>query len=63
MAVRYVSLSDLFPNVSRATRYRWRKEGKLPKPDLVINGREYYLDRPLDQRAEREAASKAEASA
>ena len=46
---RYVSLSDLFPTKSRATRYRWRKAGKIRKPDIVINGREFYDEqRPLD---------------
>ena len=49
MSMRYVSLSDLFPTKSRATLYRWRKAGRLPKPDLVINGREYYVERPLGQ--------------
>ena len=44
MSVRYVSLGDLFPNVHRTTRYRWRRAGKLGKPDLVINGREYYRE-------------------
>jgi hypothetical protein len=52
MPMRYVSLSDLFPTKSRATLYRWRKAGKIRKPDLVINGREFYLEeRPLDQPA------------
>jgi hypothetical protein len=44
MAVRYVSLSDLFPNKSRATLWRWRKLGKIRKPDVVINNREYYRE-------------------
>ena len=52
MSTRYVSLSDLFPNRSRATLYRWRKARKVPKPDLVINGREYYLERPLAESAD-----------
>src|SRR3954465_10739049 len=48
MSVSYVPLSKLLPTVSRATRYRWRKAGKIRKPDLVINGREFYLEeRPL----------------
>src|SRR3954453_13847300 len=52
MSVSYVPLSKLLPTVSRATRYRWRKAGKIRKPDLVINGREFYLEeRPLDQSA------------
>jgi|tagenome__1003787_1003787.scaffolds.fasta_scaffold19145840_2 hypothetical protein len=52
MSVSYVPLSKLLPTVSRATRYRWRKAGKIRKPDLVINGREFYLEeRPLDQPA------------
>ena len=42
--VRYVALSDLFPNVHRTTRYRWRRDGKIGPPDLVINGREYYRE-------------------
>jgi len=50
--MRYVTWADLFPNKSRATLYRWRKAGKLPKPDLVIAGREYVIERPLDQPAD-----------
>jgi hypothetical protein len=62
--VRYVSLSDLFPGKHRCTLYRWRKAGKLGKPDLVINGREYYREdrfAPPDD-AEPEAAPKADAA-
>ena len=51
MAVRYVTLSDLFPTKSRATRYRWRKKGKIRSPDLVINGREFFRE-DHDPRAE-----------
>src|SRR3954454_14552847 len=52
MSVSYVPLSKLLPTVSRATRYRWRKAGKIRKADLVVNGREFYReDRPLNQPA------------
>lgn len=52
MSVSYVPLSKLLPTTSRATRYRLRKAGKIRKPDLVLNGREYYReDQPLDQLA------------
>jgi hypothetical protein len=45
---RYVPLSVLLPKASRASRYRWRRDGKLRKPDLVINGRELYdEEKPL----------------
>src|SRR4051812_34744468 len=53
MSVSYVPLSTLLPTTSRATRYRLRKAGKIRKPDLVINGREYYReDRALEQPAD-----------
>jgi hypothetical protein len=55
MAVSYVTLADLFPTVHRTTLYRWRKAGKLPKPDRVINGREYYLESRFAPRADAEA--------
>ena len=52
MSVSYVPLSKLLPTTSRATRYRLRNAGKIRKPDLVLNNREYYReDRPLDQPA------------
>ncbi len=44
MAVRLVSLSDVFPNVHRSTIWRWKREGKLPPPDRIINNRAYYLE-------------------
>ena len=28
--------------VNRATVWRWRKEGKLPKPDYLIGDRPYW---------------------
>ena len=65
MTVRYVTLSDVFPNVSRATLYRWRQKRKLPPPDRVINNREYYLESRFaaSDEAEIDAARKAETDA
>ncbi len=65
MAVRLVTLTELFPNTHRVTLWRWRKAGKLPPPDRVINRREFYLESrfaaPDD--AAHDAAKKAETDA
>lgn len=46
--VAYATLPELFPTKSRTTLYRWRVQGKIRKPDLTINGRDYYrTDVPL----------------
>ena len=53
--VRYVPLQVLFPHTHRVTLYRWRRDGKIPKPDLKIGNREYYReDRQLAPPAEAE---------
>jgi predicted site-specific integrase-resolvase len=39
----------MFPRTSRVTLYRWRRDGKIRAPDLVVGNRVFYReDRPLD---------------
>ena len=40
--MRLRPLSLIFPDTSRATLWRWRKQGLLGEPDFVAHGREYY---------------------
>jgi hypothetical protein len=40
--VEYATLAELFPTKHRVTLYRWRRQDKVRKPDLVINGVGYY---------------------
>jgi hypothetical protein len=55
----YKTLGNLFPKVSRTTRYRWRVKGKVRKPDIVINGIGYYdEDRPLEPPADAKSDTK-----
>jgi hypothetical protein len=66
MAVRYVPLTAIFPLTSRATLWRWRKARKIPPPDLVINGREFYLESrfaPRDDDADQAEGELTEAAA
>jgi hypothetical protein len=61
--VRYVPLQALFPYTHRSTLHRWGKQGKIPKPDLVINNRKYYrTDRRFDAAADAEPVAKREAA-
>ena len=52
--IRYVPLTALFPCTSRATPWRWRRDGKISPPDLKINNREYWIERRLAPPAEPE---------
>jgi hypothetical protein len=63
--VDYATLPELFPTKSGCTLYRWRVQGKVRKPDLTINGRDYYrTDVPLRPNdAAHDAARKAETDA
>jgi hypothetical protein len=45
MPLRYVTLDKLFPDQSRTTRHRWLKKGLIPKPDLVIGNRKFWIER------------------
>ncbi|UPT98887.1 hypothetical protein J4G48_0012895 [Bradyrhizobium barranii subsp. apii] len=57
--VRYVPLQVMFPRTSRVTLYRWRRDGKIRAPDLVVGNRVYYReDRPLDPPAETRSTKK-----
>ena len=48
MTIRYITLGDAFPTKSRPTLWRWRRDGKIRKPDIEINGVGYWReDRPL----------------